>query len=130
MSFRITDESPKIYLMTVVSGGEPIPPGGTFDDVTVLRSRTWGYHFEQELAHRAIDNNHTDMSELGYYQYAVLSELEPGPCAIPTEIQWYEFIWNYDTQPRKHDGYRVPEFVGTKRIEKPDHYENILFGAF
>jgi hypothetical protein len=92
-----------------------------------MRSRCWGYYMKRRDAARAIECNATDMSELGYYRYAVLSRIGEGPCAFPDELQWYEFIWNWDVPPREHDGMVIPDFVRAEKIEKPEKYQQILF---
>ena len=92
-----------------------------------LRSRCWGYYVKRRDAASVIECNGTDMSELGYYRYAVLTKLGEGPMAISEELQWYEFIWNWNVNPRA-DGVVIPEFVEAKKINKPGKYQNILFG--
>lgn len=37
-----------------------------------LRNRIWGYYRKRKHAEQAIEGNLTDMSEMGYYKYAVL----------------------------------------------------------
>ena len=91
-----------------------------------LRSRCWGYHFNREDAEHVIVNNETDISELGYYQYAVLSEVGEGPLAIPEELQWYEFIWDWEVTPRA-DGVKIPTLIEVKKIEKPEKYQAYFF---
>lgn len=114
----------KIFTITVVNGD---PYKREVDKH--LRSRCWGYYFNRKDSEEAIQNNVTDISEMGYYKYAVLSEQGEGPLPDGEELQWYEFIWNWKVPPRKHDNLVIPEFVRTKKIKKPKMYEHILFGG-
>jgi hypothetical protein len=118
-------ENNKIFTITVIYGNPRLP----YADER-MRVRSWGYYFKQEDAAHVIEHNETDISELGYYQYGLLAELGEGPLALADELQWYEFIWNYDTEPRKHDGMKVPEFVEARKIERPPQYEGYCFGGF
>lgn len=114
-----------IYTVTVVNG-DP----NERDTEKRLRSRCWGYHFKKADAEYVIDNNATDISELGYYRYGVLSRIGEGPMpSIMDEVQWYEFIWNWNVAPREHDGIVIPEFVEAKPIKKPEMYQQILFAG-
>jgi hypothetical protein len=115
----------KIFTITVVNGNPHLP----YADER-LRVRSWGYYFNQEDAAQVLEHNETDISELGYYQFGLLAALGEGPMALGEELQWYEFIWNYDTTPRKHDGMKVPEFVEAKKIQRPPQYEGYAFGGF
>lgn len=109
----------KIYTITCVSGGEGKDP---------IRSRRWGFFFDRKPAEQVILENQTDISELNYYHYAVLSVVGEGPMAIPDELQWYVFLWNHNTPPRAHDGVSVPQLVEVVPIDKPEQYAGILFG--
>jgi hypothetical protein len=91
-----------------------------------LRSRCWGYYFKRKDAEYMIDNNATDISEMGYYQYAVLASVGEGPLAIGDELQWYEMIWNWNVPPRKHDGIVIPKFIEAKKITKPEMFNGQL----
>jgi hypothetical protein len=106
----------KIFTMTVVSG-DP----NERDVEKRLRSRCWGYYFDQKEAEEAIEGNETDMSECGYYRYAVLTELGEGPCAIGDELQWYEFRWKWT------EGESWPELLSVDKIDRPAQYEGIMF---
>lgn len=61
-----------------------------------LRSYEPGFYFKREDAEHAIENNQCDMSERGYYRYALLTKKEEGPYAIPLGLQWYFFNWVTD----------------------------------
>jgi len=115
-----------IFTFTVVNGDPSTPLD---DHRNKMRSRCWGYYFDRKDAEYVIEHNSTDMAELGYYQYAVLSEVGEGPMPLGDELQWYEFIWNWDVPPREHDGIVIPEFVEAKKIEKPEMYQQIYFGT-
>ena len=115
----------KIFTMTVVSGDPNIPLN---QNENRFRCRCWGYYFDRRTAAKSIVNNWTDMSELGYYEYGVLASLGEGPIPSQKELQWYEFIWNWNVEPRE-DGIRIPELIDVKKIEKPSQYEHIWFGG-
>jgi hypothetical protein len=120
----------KIFTMTVVSG-DP----NTSEIKNRLRCRCWGYYFNRRDAARAIENNWTDMSELDYYHYAVLSELKEGPMPSQKELQWYEFNWWHEEDyhlsepPRDKNGVFWPHLQAVTKIEKPEKYQNMLFGG-
>jgi hypothetical protein len=115
-----------IYTITVVNGN---PNANRDDQENRLRSRCWGYYFNRADAQQVIEENQTDISELGYYRYGVLSALPEGPLAIGEELQWYEFIWNYNVPPREHDGIVIPDFVEARKIDKPPMYDHFMFGT-
>jgi hypothetical protein len=69
------------------------------------------------------------MSELGYYQYGVLSQMGEGPMPSQKELQWYEFIWDWDVVPRDFDGIVIPAYRGATKISKPEIYNEMLFGG-
>lgn len=121
----------KIFIVVVVSGHpdpESLPEYNTHKKNEFrMRSRCWGFYFDRVDAEHVIEHNETDISELGYYRYAVLSEVGEGPLAIPDELQWYEFIWDWDVPPRK-DGVVIPMLTEVRRIGKPQKYERFFFG--
>lgn len=119
-------KDPTIFTFTVVSG-DPFKLNDKGHPE--MRTRTWGYYVDRIDAEHAIENNETDMSELGYYRYAVLCEVGEGPLPTTVELQWYEFIWDRDTKPREHDGMKVPELVAVDKIEKPEKYGHFMFGG-
>jgi len=45
------------------------------------RQCAWGYYFDYISAEKAVLENHTDIYECGYYNYAVIAELKPGTVA-------------------------------------------------
>jgi len=93
-----------------------------------IRYRVWGYYFKRSEATACVKGNWTDISELGYYRYGVITGLGEGPIAIGKKLAWYEFVWNRKTKPRKHDGIRVPELVEVRPIKAPKAYEHHFFG--
>ena len=123
---KLVRKPTKIFTMTVVSGDPEAPLD---QNEKRLRCRCWGYYFSRKTAAEAIEGNWTDMSELGYYRYGVLGSLGEGPLPSQKELQWYEFVWNWDVPPREHDGIVIPEFVEAKKIDKPEKYQQILFGG-
>ena len=55
--------------------------------------RTWGYYFDYSNAEKAIINNITDIFEMGYYNYAVISEMRPGVAMVPenyNDQKWFK----------------------------------------
>ena len=92
----------------IVMSGDPEKPQS-------FRTCTWGYYFDKENAAECIENNWTDISELGYYQYAVLTAKGEGPLAIGQALQWYEFQW----EGRK--------FRGAIKIAMPAMYDRFFF---
>lgn len=104
-----------IYTVTTISGD----PNNKEDDR--LRSRCWGYYFNRVDAEQCIENNHFDIAELGYYQYAVLSVLEEGPISFGDELQWYEFY--------RDDMGSGDAFFNARKIEKPQIYTQHIFGT-
>ena len=116
----------KIYTISVINGD---PHADERPGPSRFRVRCWGYYFNQKDAAHVIEHNETDISELCYYQYGLLAKLGEGPLAIADELQWYEFIWNFDTEPRAFDGMKVPEFVEARKIERPKMYEGYAFGG-
>ena len=106
-----------IYEITCVSGN---PFQHHYDDSRDFRICTWGYYFNREDAEKVIEENQTDISELGYYRYALLTEKGEGPLAIGLGLQWYEFIWDF---PCKGWDY-TPKLKEVKKIEMPDVYKN------
>ena len=117
----------KIFTMTVVSGDPAVPLN---QNEKRLRCRCWGYYFDRRTAAKAIENNWTDMSEMGYYRYGVLASLGEGPLPSQKELQWYEFVWDWNVSPRETDGIVIPEFVEARKIDKPEKYQQVLFGGF
>jgi hypothetical protein len=94
----------KIYLISVLGADG-------------IRYRVWGYYFDREDAQRCILHNDTDISELGYYRYGILTEIGEGPLAIEESQEWYEFVWGPDR-----------ELLEVRKIDKPEQYESTMFG--
>jgi hypothetical protein len=82
-----------------------------------FRIREWGYYFDRASAAKVIEENQTDISELDYYHYAVLSAKGEGPLAIPEALQWYEFIWAGTDN--------ADNFVTARKIERPEKYRHL-----
>ena len=116
----------KIFTMTVVSGD---PNADLRDNKNRLRARCWGYYFNRKDAAWAIENNATDMSELDYYHFAVLSEMGEGPMPFGKEVQWYEFHWDHDPAEMNDNDVIWPVLVAVTKISKPPQYEQVLFGG-
>lgn len=123
----------KIFTITCVSGDpgaeeraiETNDPNWAHQKMKYrMRSRCWGYYFDRADAEHVIEHNETDISELGYYQYAVLTELGEGPLANQHELQWYEFHWVTNDHP---SGWR--QLTSVTKIEKPLKYAQYMFGG-
>lgn len=80
------------------------------------RLRVWGYYHEVENARQCVKENWTDISELGYYRYGIVSKMGVGPLAVPEDEEWYEFCWV--------DGH----LVTVEPVAKPEEYAGVLFG--
>lgn len=68
-----------------------------------LGCRTVGYYTELEEAKQAIEENHGDIYEEGYYPFCVIEKVEEGLYGITFDEHWYQWIG---------DGY--------KPIDKPE----------
>jgi hypothetical protein len=123
----MTKKNRKSIFVVTVASGDPQP---SIANHPTFRSINWGFYFTYKSAKYAIEHNVSDISEQGYYQYAILQKIGEGIMAFPEEMQWYEFIWNRDVPPRKHDGSLCspwPLFVEAKKIDKPEMYGGMFF---
>jgi hypothetical protein len=102
----VRDPVAVVYTITVLSGH---PCSRRF------RHRDWGYYFNREDAAKVIEENQTDLSELDYYHYAVLSAKGEGPLAVPETLQWYEFVWDNSRD----------ELLEVKKIDRPKMYKHL-----
>jgi hypothetical protein len=107
-----------VYTIHVLSGD----PENRIKDFS-FRSRNWGFYFKQEDAAHVIEHNETDISELDYYHYAVLSAKGEGPLAIAETIQWYEFVWASHLDP----SILLRLFLEARKIDCPEQYKNLVF---
>jgi hypothetical protein len=98
-----------VYTITVMSA-KPFTKG--------FRIREWGYYFKRADAAQVIEHNLTDISELDYYHFAVLSFTGEGPLAIPESLQWYEFEWANSSEG-------VMRFIQAKKIDRPEQFKHI-----
>lgn len=100
----------KIYTITCVSN----------DARRILGCRLslWGFFFTIEEAQKAIAENWDDISEMGWYQYAVIAECLPASTVFPTELEWYEFVWDHEFGRMEH----------VLKTEKPEQFKNLVFG--
>jgi hypothetical protein len=97
-----------IYLISVLSrNGE--------------RYRVWGYYRDIETARECVLENWSDISELDYYHYGVISQMGEGPLACPEEQEWYEFEWEGEV------GVDM-KYKGAKKIDEPVVVGNTLYG--
>ena len=110
----------EIYTVTVVSG-DP----NSREKETSLRSRCWGYYFNRKTAVQAVKENWTDISECGYYRYALVAAVGEGMLTVPERTIWYEFFWNHQETGDSN----FPKLVEVKQIEKPEIYQPLLFGG-
>ncbi len=70
-----------IYLVTCVE--KTRGTSGTRD------TRTWGWFYDFEEACRSVLENHTDMFEGGWYEYAVIEGFEEGLCNLGLQKAWF-----------------------------------------
>jgi len=115
-----------VYTITAMSG-DPHKKGD-------YRQADWGYFFKREDAERVVERNETDISELGYYRYALLAAKGEGPLAIAEPLQWYEFIWQYrGLAPAKYVSHYGRDevlsgedcwLVQVKKIRQPKVYDH------
>lgn len=101
-----------VYMIDVFSDQETHLPSLS----SKFRHRNWGFYFKLEDAQHVVENNETDISELDYYHFALISKKGQGPLAISEAIQWYEFIWD--------DARR--NLLEVRKIECPEQYKNIV----
>lgn len=72
---------PRIWFLTVM----------TRDSAgSIVRSRTWGYFLELEVAVRAVQENDADIYEDGYYNLALLEMVPWGTLSIPEAELWFQ----------------------------------------
>jgi hypothetical protein len=102
----------EIYLVSVL--------GAAQQELEHERYRVWGYYFDLETARQCVLENWTDISELGYYRYGVISQMGEGPLACPETQEWYEFEWEGDAMRRK--------YKGAKKVEQPEELGNTIYG--
>lgn len=65
----------------------------------LIRQRTWGFYPDFETAKKCVEENWTDLYEMGYYNYALINEMPTGVCVHPKNHWWFEV--NY---PQGRDG--------------------------
>lgn len=75
------------------------------------RKTNWGYYFSYDDAEKSILENYTDLFEIGYYQYAVITAIPEGLCAISDVLQWFDY----------NNG-------AIKKINKPEEFKNFYIG--
>jgi hypothetical protein len=82
---------------------------------SILRERTWGWYASLEEAEQSVLKNWTDLNECGYYEHALIEEIQEGVLyggATPKE--WW-FCWKGSF-----------EKGGYKPTNKPKEYSNII----
>jgi len=74
---------------------------------SAIRTRCVGYHFNKEDAIEAVEKNHCDIAERGWYRYAIIHTVPEGIHQIqPDKNQiWFE----YDTNTNIYHWIRKPE---------------------
>lgn len=70
-----------IFLVAVVSHEPP-------------RKRTWGWYEKFGEAERAVLENHTDIFERGYYDFAVIEEMPERVLAVAEKEWWYQATYD------------------------------------
>ena len=68
-------------------------------------TRCVGWVSENDEAYDIVTNNHGDIAESGYYQYAIIEQMGEGLYYTPKEEFWFE--WNADT--KKYDPIDTPK---------------------
>ena len=112
LAFNTMKRKPKVIFTIEVFRKDPRFPKG-------YCYRDWGYYFRLSDAVHVIEHNETDISELNYYQYAILCSKSEGPLAIPEPIQWYKFFWKKKT-PTK-----MSQFIKAKKIRCPKVFNGL-----
>lgn len=82
--------------------------------IYITRSRTVGFYNSFEKAEKAVENNYGDIYECGYYNYAVIENIEEGLYQYDFKGKWYR--WNED-----NDAF--------ERCERPNRIEDSNFSS-
>jgi hypothetical protein len=101
-----------IFVLTVFFLITPPPMGSP--ESPIKRHRTWGWFPTLKDAEEAVMTNDGDMYEMGYYNTAVIEEVEWGSCALAKAEHWYTAPYLRDTEGDKYD---------VKKIDKPSCLE-------
>lgn len=56
----------------------------------VVRSRAWGYFFDEEKAKDIVIKNSTDIFEAGFYNFAVVEKVNEGVFGKCEKAGWYK----------------------------------------
>lgn len=65
----------------------------TAEEVPWERRRTWGFYAELDHARRVVEYNSTDIFENGYYDFAVIEQIEEGPLGLRTDHEWWAAMY-------------------------------------
>ena len=97
----------KIYLLTVINS--------RFNVVTRTSPksvRTWAWQPTFEALELSLVTNIDFYAESGYYDYAVIEEVEAGSIGPHKVMRWYEFLYSTETGTHTLQPLRdVPEFA-------------------
>lgn len=61
----------------------------------------WGWYSRFEDAERAVLENHTDIFEHNYYDFACIEEMPEGVCSSASQAWWYKATYpeGFDSTP-------------------------------
>lgn len=65
------------------------------------RQRMWGYYKDLKTAQDCIKENWTDIYENGYYNFALINEMEEGVTISPKKQHWFEVKFQGSNKPYK-----------------------------
>ena len=63
------------------------------DEFTIKHHRTWGWVAERGEARRIILDNEGDLFEDGYYNFALIEEVQAGAWAETRAVAWFEAVY-------------------------------------
>jgi len=65
---------------------------GPYAEEERQRHRCWGWYKDLEDAVKAVEKNHTDINEAGYYPYAIIEKVPNGVLPVGVEeIHWFKW---------------------------------------
>ncbi len=84
------------------------------------RTRNWGWHETLEDAITSVVENHTDLFECGYYNYALVTAMPEGLCAIPEPQQWFKASF-------VETGDRAGDFISAVEVSEPEEAKGFFY---
>ena len=110
---EVPDTGKTIFVLTVLYLNPGV--GSEAPHTAIEHQRTWGWFSNLEDAEHAVLVNDTDMYECGYYNAAVVEEMQEGTIAHAVAEHWYRARWDEAT-----DTYVVT------RAEKPPWLADVV----